>query len=402
MIVALLASSAFLAVGVALKRIAPPTIVPAAILGGLVALALRQVSLLPGEIQAWQEVAYHLFGISFLSIGLTPGDAGTGSIRRGTAWMGLTQGMTFSLQAVAGGLVVVALNATGSDLFDTFGFFAALGLNEGPGQALSIGTIWEAEGFSNAVAVGLTVASLGFVAAYGPGLLLVRRLGGRAPAGKDWFPGIALRTPRALVTAAIYGVIFVSVQWVTGLIGPGVQTAVLGFLFFVCLLIGMGLRLLFPAGWFSGPGQRPTTALAVEGLTVATLGSLAWESVAEVIVPILGVTLAALAVTAVVLTWALRFVREYRNERLLALYGTVTGTAASGLILLNTLDHGFETPVAVELGAMNAVAAPFILTGVAIVSLPLFGWSLLATTGMLALLALVSAALLAVAMTKIA
>lgn len=401
MIVALGAGALLLGLGVALKRLAPPSIVPAAIVGGLVALAMRQIEVLPGDVEPWQDLAYHLFGISFLSIGLTPNDQAPGTSRRGTLWMGLTQGVTFSAQAIAGGLVVLAMNASGRDLFETFGFFTALGLNEGPGQALSIGTIWESEGFTNAVAVGVTIASLGFVAAYGIGLLLVRRVGGKAPNTTKWFPAGALRTPKATLTAVLYALIFLTVRWLSGLIGEGIQTTALGFLFFLCLLIGMAVRQVLPPRWFDASAQRPITALAVEGLTVATLGSLTWEAISTVVGPILLVVLAALIATSLVLWWAIGFIDEYRRERLLGLYGTVTGTVASGLILLNTLDHEFETPVAVELGAMNAIAAPFIVGGVAIVSLPLLGWSLLATIGVLALLASASAILLTVAMAKI-
>ncbi|MFO7778241.1 MAG: hypothetical protein R6V28_07815, partial [Nitriliruptoraceae bacterium] len=45
---------------------------PAAVLGGGLALVLRQFGALPGAVVAWQDVGYHLFGASFLAIGLTP------------------------------------------------------------------------------------------------------------------------------------------------------------------------------------------------------------------------------------------------------------------------------------------------------------------------------------------
>jgi len=77
MIVALVGTAALLTVGWLLRRAIPvrgplTAVIPAAILGGFVALALRAFNVLPGTPDVWQDVAYHLFGISFLAIGLTP------------------------------------------------------------------------------------------------------------------------------------------------------------------------------------------------------------------------------------------------------------------------------------------------------------------------------------------
>ena len=77
MTVALAGTIALLGVGWLLRRLIPvrgplTAVVPAAILGGFVALALRGFDVLPGPPEAWQDVAYHLFVVSFLAIGLTP------------------------------------------------------------------------------------------------------------------------------------------------------------------------------------------------------------------------------------------------------------------------------------------------------------------------------------------
>ena len=134
---------------------------------------LRQFGWLPGSVEAWQQVGYHLFGISFLAIGLTRSDRGQ-PVTGGAVWVGVGQGMTFAVQATVGGLVTLALIAFGRDLFPAFGFLAPMGLEEGPGQAVSIGRIWESAGFADAPSLGATIASIGFVAAYGLGLVALR------------------------------------------------------------------------------------------------------------------------------------------------------------------------------------------------------------------------------------
>ncbi len=76
--------------------------------------------------------------------------------------MALTQSAIFPLQAIAGGVLATLFGIFGIKLFPTFGFLAALGFEEGPGQALSIGKVWQGFGFEHATTIGLTFAAMGF------------------------------------------------------------------------------------------------------------------------------------------------------------------------------------------------------------------------------------------------
>ncbi len=368
MTVALIGTTVLLAVGWVLRRFIPPrgvmlSILPAAILGGLCALVLRAVDVLPGSVEGWQDAAYHLFGISFLAIGLTP--TGKTRLRKGALWMGIGQWATFSLQAAAGGLVVLAVGS----LHDGFGFLAPMGLNEGPGQALSIGRLWESDyGFANAASIGATIASLGFLIAYAGGLLVVR---GRSAAVQPVLrPGRLSRATLFLgiaVTAG-YTIAYQLVFHGFGLLGDDIRDLVLAVMFFVALLVGMGVRRLLEARGHEVDGYqiRLIAVLAVDGLTVAILGSLTWEAVSDVIWPMMAVVALAVAATAAIILPTGRWLGRWRMERSLALFGTVTGTAASGLALLTLVDRDLESPAAAELGAMVVVSAPVVLGGIAL------------------------------------
>ena len=76
--------------------------------------------------------------------------------------MALIQGSCFGLQAAVGGLLVIFFGIFGLELFPTFGFLAPLGFEEGPGQALSVGKVWEGFGFAQAATLGLTFAAIGY------------------------------------------------------------------------------------------------------------------------------------------------------------------------------------------------------------------------------------------------
>jgi ESS family glutamate:Na+ symporter len=364
---------------------------------------------------AWQDVGYHLFGASFLAIGLTPSESMGISLRDGAAWMGVGQWVSFPLQAVVGGLVTWVVIRTGGDLHPAFGFLAPMGLNEGPGQAVSIGRLWEAEGLANAPSIGATMASLGFVVAYAGGVLVTRRTRrsdrSRSPvtASADHTAerlarAVDTRTPTAvgdrrsvamtaLAVAAGYTAIYLLVRWGTGLIGPDVQDLVLAVLFFVCLLIGMAIRALLGRArvQVDGSALRTVTVWAVDGLTIAILGSLAWANVSGVAVPMMAVVVLAVAATAAAIWLMGRRLPALRLERQLALFGTVTGTAASGLALIAMVDPDMETSTSTELGAAVVVSTPVVLAGIAITTLAATGaLSLMTTIAVLA--ALVAAA----------
>jgi glutamate:Na+ symporter, ESS family len=383
---------------------------PAAVLGGGLALVLRQFGALPGAVVAWQDVGYHLFGASFLAIGLTPLHSSGTSLRGGAAWMGVGQWVSFPLQAVVGGALTWLLIGAGSDLHPAFGFLAPMGLNEGPGQAVSIGRLWEAEGLANAPSIGATMASLGFVIAYAGGVLVARRSGrlrrhpdGTAEPAPDLAvaagaTAVATRPPRAAVARAAAGVglgylaIYGLVWWVTGLIGPDVQDLVLAVLFFVCLLVGTAVRAILSRRrvTLDGEALRTVTVWAVDGLTIAILGSLAWRDVSDVIGPLLAVVTLAAGATAVAIWGMGRRLPSARLERQLALFGTVTGTAASGLALITMVDPEMESSAATELGAAVVVSTPVVLGGIAITSLAATGVLSLVTT--IAILAAITVA----------
>ena len=143
------------------------------------------------------------------------------------------------------------------------------------------------------------------------------------------------------------------VRWASGLVGPDVQDLVLAVLFFICLLVGLGARaLLQRAGVrLDGAALRTVTVWAVDGLTMAILGSLAWDDVSGVVGPLVAVLGLAVVATGAAI-WAMgRRLPTQRLERQLALFGTVTGTAASGLALIAMVDPEMESSAATELGA---------------------------------------------------
>jgi len=324
-------------------------LVPSCLIGGLMGLVLMHSGLLHLETATVEAVAYHFFNISFISVGLTRDDnrsdyaAKTGLIR-GPAWMALMQGLTFPMQAVLGGSLVILLGWFGVQLFPTFGFLVPLGFNEGPGQALSIGKVWEGMGFADAATIGLTFAAVGYFCAFFIGVPLVNRgiRKGRATFGprqlpRDFLTGIldGKTTTESAGRLTLHSGNAETLAFQAALVG-----GVYGLTTLVIAAIGRFLpadvsRMLWGFFFFFGLG------MALMGLKEQQPGNEAEG-------------LERLAV------YVGRRRSAYSLERTAAIFGVVTGTVSCGLLLLRIVDPDFKTPVAYEIAVMNVFALPVV------------------------------------------
>jgi len=403
---------------------------PGCLLGGLLGLGLVGTGLVPLSASALENLAYHAFNISFISVGLTRSDEGPQGRRavrsrlKGPVWMALVQAVTFPLQAVLGGLLVILLGLAGLELFPTFGFLVPLGFNEGPGQALSLGKVWEGFGFAHAATIGLSFATIGYLFAFFVGVPLVNR-GLR----KGWSGYGSPALPREFLTGffprgrqggsagtmtlhggntdtlafqiglvgLVYLVTYGIVNGLAAMLPPDAGKILWGFFFFFGLAVALGVRGIM--GWLRidhlvDPGmQRRITGSAVDFLIVATVTAIQVPVLRHYLLPVALFALVNGAATTAVVTVLGRRSGAYELERTAAMFGTVTGTVSCGLLLLRIADPDFRTPVAVDIGVMNVFALPVVGGCTVLVNGPLWwGWSTGLTVGVFA--AILAAALL--------
>ena len=403
-------------------------LVPSCLIGGILGLGVMYAGIFRLDTAVIEAMAYHFFNISFISVGLTrDGDddprPARGGLFKGPAWMALMQGLTFPMQAIVGGLLVILLGWFGLQLFPTFGFLVPLGFNEGPGQALSIGKVWEGVGFSDAATIGLTFAAIGYFCAFFIGVPLVNRgiRSGRATFGprklpRDFLAGVlrpdAKPEPAGQLTlhsgnvetlafqAALVGGVYAATYGIIALLGsmlPADAAKILwGFFFFfglgVALLVKWLMQRLKIAHLADGGIQRRITGWSVDYLIVATVAAIELQVVGEYLLPIGVIALANAVLTTALVVWFGRRLSAFSLERTAALFGVVTGTVSCGLLLLRIVDPDFKTPVAYEIAVMNVIALPVVGGCTVLVNGPLWwNWSLWMTL-------LVFAAVLAVAL----
>ena len=411
--------SALLLAGVALRSrigLLQRFLVPSCLIGGVLGLLLLTLGAVRLDRSIVESLAYHCFNISFISVGLTREDDAAGrpggQLLRGSVWMALIQGLTFPMQAILGGLAVLLLGLAGLDLFPTFGFLVPLGFNEGPGQALSIGKVWETVGFANAATIGLTFAAAGYGCAFFIGVPLVNRgiRRGRATFGTRQLPReflVGILPPgarekageltihsgnaetlafQAALVGGVYGVSYLIVSLlVAGLtafkvMGPNDAKILWGFFFFFGLGVALAVKKVL--GWIGvghlvDPGiQRRITGWSVDYLIVATVVAIQVAVVWQYALPIGLICLVNAVATTALVVWFGRQLDAFQLERTAAIYGVVTGTVSCGLLLLRIVDPEFRTPAAFEVAVMNVFALPVVGGCTVLVNGPLWwGWS---------------------------
>lgn len=393
---------------------------PASLIGAVIGLALINVHGFGFDAELIKAFAYHFFNISFISVGLIPPEFEAGArgkgrvILRGSVWMAVLQAATFSMQALVGAVFVFLFMLAGQDLFATFGFLLPLGFNEGPGQALSIGRAWETLGFADASTIGLTFAAIGYFFAFFVGVPLanwgLRRRRVRQGALDPFFlrgiaaprqktePAGSLTTHSSNLDCLAFhfaqvGLAYV-ITWflVLGLVAlaPGDAAGVLwGFFFLFGLVVAIVLRTIVGATPFGHlldpPLQRRITGTSIDYLIVATGCGIQVPVVWQYAAPIFLMAISAGILTTLLVALLGTRLPEYRLERTVAMYGVVTGTVSSGLLLLRIVDPELKTPAAREIGFMNVFAVPVVGGLTFFLNVPLWwGWSLAAACLVLA------------------
>jgi ESS family glutamate:Na+ symporter len=392
-------------------------LIPSCLIGGLLGLIIINGGVLNVSVTDLESFAYHFFNISFISVGLTNNaNQADNSIKKkglfkGSLWMALSQTVVFNLQAIIGGICVIGFGFLGFKLFPTFGFFAPLGFEEGPGQALSFGKVWEGLGFEHAATIGLTFAAIGYFFAFFVGVPLAnwgirRGLAVNAPKDlpRDFLTGVLSKSQvknpageQALHSAnidslafqsAMVGLVYVLtygfIKTAASLFPPDVASLLWGFFFFFGLIIAFAIRWLlgkFGVDYLIDPGvQRRITGWSIDFLIVSTIMAIKLAIVWVYILPISVISLTCGAVTTIAVVFLGNRLGSYNLERTVVIFGTVTGTVSCGLLLLRIVDPDFKTPAVIEVALMNVLMLVPLAGLLVIVNAPLWwNWHLAIT-----------------------
>ena len=361
------------------------SMMPIAVLAGFLLLLAKYLGLVKVDGPFMEMLVYHGIALGFIAMSLRVPPEKSGA--RGDL-TGLKSGAvivsSYMVQGVTGLLITLGLSYTlMPGLFKASGLLLPMGYGQGPGQANNIGSSYESLGFAGGRSFGLAIAAAGYLVACVVGVVILNVLSrrGKIPAPKaekQEAPGVDFfQSPEEIpvsdsvdklsvqlaMVLLVYLATYLAAWGITaglGAVAPGLaktlNSLIWGFNFIIGAALAMLVRTLLEkakkAVWIRRQYQNNYLLNRLSGfffdlMIVAGIASIELEDLQGLWVPFL-----LLAVAGGVVTWLhLSFVckkvyKDYYYEGLISMYGMLTGTISSGVLLLREIDPGLETPAA--------------------------------------------------------
>lgn len=376
------------------------SMLPTAVLGGFIMLALKLTGLVKVDLMFLEGLTYHCIAIGFIALSLRVPDVrdketkDRAGLKSGAIIVG-----SYMIQAVAGLVISLGLAYTFKpDMFKAAGILLPLGYGQGPGQANNTGTSYEMNwAFTGGRSFGLALAAAGYICACVVGVIYINRLAKRGMIkridhdelsgsvtvdtfqGKNELPvaeSLDRLSIQACLVLAVYLVTYLLTKFITGLLTkylPGVATLVNGLLWGFNFMVGSGLAMAVRALLrFLNKKQiirhqyqnnyllSRLSGLAFDVMIVAGIASIEPEDLSGLWIPFALMAVAGAVVTLLHLRFVCRHVyKGYYYEGLVSMYGMMTGTISSGVLLLREIDPQLETPAANNLVIGSSFAILF-------------------------------------------
>ena len=386
-----------------LKRSIPAleaSLIPTSVLGGGVLLVISAIynavtgqelfntAFFGGNGTAWLElITYHMLALGFTASALkSSGSKFTRERNTEIFNTGLTTVATYLLQAFAGMIICIVGAFFTKDLLEAAGLLLALGYGQGPGQAMNYGGIYELDyGFVGGKSFGLTVASMGFLAASIGGVIYLNILKRQGKINLDKGSGISNEQvegqneipmqesiDKFTIQVALIVVAYMlayGMMYMLGNLLPGMRATIYGFNFLLGVLSGTLVKTVINACRKRNIIHRSytndflltrATNFFYDIMVTASIAAIRMSIIGKYWIVLLVMGVVGLVVTYVYVYYVCRkLFPAYAEQQFLAMYGMLTGTASTGVILLREIDGDFKTPVADNLVYQNFPAMVF-------------------------------------------
>ena len=377
----------FLLLGNILRRKIPlfrKCLVPSALLGGLLLLIVNmtgeQFGVTLFDNQLMQVITYHCLAIGFAAMSLKTEKSTHKTNRAQVMEFGALQGGTYMLQAFVGlgiTLILFLITRHGDKVISyVCGLILPLGFGQGPGNALS----WDINYTNNPSALfagngsfGLAVASVGFVVAsvFGIFYINIQKKRGTLFVRKDASYDEAIRmyeetkneipdsesvdkfTIQAGFVALAYALAFLFMS-LLGKLSAFTNSIAWGFNFLWASIAAMLIKVvvkklqkvrLMSRGYINNYQMDRISGFAFDLMIVAGVSAIEINDIKNYILPIIIICITGTIITyAYIRLVALECFKGFEHEFFLMCFGTFTGTASNGVILMKEVDPGMRTP----------------------------------------------------------
>jgi ESS family glutamate:Na+ symporter len=391
------------------------SLMPTAVLGGFIILLIRSLGVFdPDAIvrsDLLEMITYHGIAIGFIALSLRVSSGQQGASRLTAPKSGALIASCYTIQGIFGLMISLALSFTlMPGFFRAAGILLPMGYGQGPGQANNVGSVYENLGFVGGRSFGLALAASGYLCACVVGVIYLNVLSRKGKIrvatdgdgeessaitvdtfqDKGEIP-ISESMDRFSVQAAMVVFVYLLTYAVmagltelTGLFGDGVKTVAVPLIWGFSFIFGSVLAILFRVA-LKQLQQRNImkrqyqnnyllsriSGIAFDMMIIAGIGSINIGDLSGMWLPFALMSLAGGGVTFYYLKWiSKKLYGGYYYEGMLSMYGMMTGTISSGVLLLREIDPLFETPASNNLVAGSGFAVIFgapmlVLIGVA-------------------------------------
>lgn len=321
-------------------------------------------------------ITYHALALGFTASALkSSGSKMTGKRSVEIFDTGVTTVATYLIQAIFGMAITIALAKAITGFFPAAGILLPFGYGQGSGQAMNFGGIFETDfGFVGGKSFGLTIAALGFLSASIGGVIhlnLLKRKGKLVIRGtgdsrvnpdqieeENEIPMQGSMDKMTVQVGFICGTYLLAyaIMFALGNLVPGFRSTIYGFNFILGVLAAALVKLVM--NFLQGKNvikRRYTNNFLLTRCSNFFFDIMVVAGIAAIRLSVLekywGVML-LLGVVGLIITYvynrivAVKLFPDYAEEQFLAMYGMLTGTASTGVILLREIDGDFETPAA--------------------------------------------------------
>ena len=366
---------------------------PVAVMAGFLLLILKYAGIVHIDAEIMEILVYHGIALGFIAMSLRVPDKTANRKDRAALKSGAIIVSTYMVQALTGLAISMLLGFTlMPGLFKAAGILLPMGYGQGPGQANNVGTSYQNLGFAGGRSFGLAIAAAGYLCACIVGVILLNVLAKRGSvSGKkkenddhlevDFFQAknelpvsdsidrLSVQLAMVLVTYAV--TFFATWGLTSGLsaisegLGKTLNTLLWGFNFIIGSAIAILLRALLEKGRRAGIIVRQyqnnyllnrISGFFFDIMIVAGISSINIEDLSGLWLPFVLIAVAGGVITWLFLKKVCKWAYpDYYYEGLISMYGMMTGTISSGILLLREIDSDFRTPAANNLVSGSSV-----------------------------------------------
>ena len=366
---------------------------PVAVMAGFLLLILKYAGIVHIDAEIMEILVYHGIALGFIAMSLRVPDKTANRKDRAALKSGAIIVSTYMVQAITGLAISMLLGFTlMPGLFKAAGILLPMGYGQGPGQANNVGTSYQNLGFAGGRSFGLAIAAAGYLCACIVGVILLNVLAKRGSvSGKkkenddhlevdffqtknelpvsDSIDRLSVQLAMVLVTYAV--TFFATWGLTSGLsaisegLGKTLNTLLWGFNFIIGSAIAILLRALLEKGRKAGIIVRQyqnnyllnrISGFFFDIMIVAGISSINIEDLSGLWLPFVLIAVAGGVITWLFLKKVCRWAYpDYFYEGLISMYGMMTGTISSGILLLREIDSDLRTPAANNLVSGSSV-----------------------------------------------